>query len=549
MRDNGFSFAFKLKKLLYIPKSYARKLSIVQRSLFFQTHPGGWQGGIFSMSGAPRRRQAIFFLVDTQGANVVGCYRPELALGTPNIDRLAGDGVRFDCGYTCSPVCGPARSALMTGLYPHSNGVLGNDMAPHIDIPTIGQRLEQAGVKTGHVGKWHLDGTDYFGDGRCPPGWDPEFWFDGRKYLESLPNDAARDLSRQVLGPADVARHDITSEFTHAHRSADRAIAFLEKHRDEDFFLVVSIDEPHAPFICPEPFVSAFEAFDFPAPSATDDLAGKPRSQLEWAREMGVQTNPSVIRQPRFFGCNSYSDSQVGRVMEAVDAFAPGAFVTYTSDHGEMMGGHGLWGKGPVVYEEITRVPFIIRHPGVAPAGMASRIPVSHVDLVPTWLDFFGVRIPELLHGSSLLPWMADPTAAVRRRVFMEFNRFEIDHDGYGAFSPIRAVCDGEHKLAINLLDIDEFYDLANDPLEMENRIDSPSSVRDELFEEIVGWMNRTRDPLRGPHWLRRPWRGRVQASSWGGPTRPRPADPAFFPPTLLYDTGRPVDRAVYDKK
>jgi uncharacterized sulfatase len=79
------------------------------------------------------KRQSVLFLIDTQGANCVGCYRPDLALGTPHIDRLAGQGVRFNAAYTCAPVCGPSRSALLTGLYPHSNGVLGNDMAPHLD--------------------------------------------------------------------------------------------------------------------------------------------------------------------------------------------------------------------------------------------------------------------------------------------------------------------------------------------------------------------------------------------------------------------------------
>lgn len=121
-------------------------------------------------------RQAVLFLTDTQGANIVGCCLPEIALGTPHIDRLAAEGVRFDCGCTCSPVCGQARSAVLTRLYPHSNGVLGDDMAPHLDLPTAGQRLRKAGIWTGNIGKWHLDGSDCFGDGRCPDGWDPEFF-------------------------------------------------------------------------------------------------------------------------------------------------------------------------------------------------------------------------------------------------------------------------------------------------------------------------------------------------------------------------------------
>ena len=141
--------------------------------------------------------QAVFILTDTQGTDVIGCYgRPEMK--TPYIDKMAAEGIRFNRAYSTQPVCGPARSAIFTGLYPHSNGVLGNDMAPCLDAKTIGQRLSGLGVRTGYIGKWHLDGTDYFGNGVCPEGWDPEYWFDGRCYLDSLEGKKERDFSRLV---------------------------------------------------------------------------------------------------------------------------------------------------------------------------------------------------------------------------------------------------------------------------------------------------------------------------------------------------------------
>jgi uncharacterized sulfatase len=503
------------------------------------------------------KRQAVLFLIDTQGTNCVGCYQPGLALGTPHVDRLAAGGVRFDRAYTCTPVCGPARSALLTGLYPHSNGVLANDMAPHLDLPTLGQRLRATGLATGYIGKWHLDGSDYFGDGRCPPGWDPGCWFDGRNYLDSLPDAAARRLSRQVLGPDEVAKQGITSEFTHAHRTADRAIDFIQRHRDQDFLLVVSIDEPHHPWICPEPFVSAFEGFRFPVPNADDPLTDKPRGQREWAQHTAVlegtmqrENDEAWLRHPRYFACNSYSDFQVGRVLSALEAATPEAFITYTSDHGDMFGSHRLHGKGPCMYDEITRIPLIVRWPGQAPAGAVSAGPVSHIDVVPSLLDYFGLPVPDLLQGRSLLGQIRQPTHTTNEAVFLEFNRFEIDHDGFGAFAPIRAVFDGRYKLAINLLDTDEFYDLADDPHELRNLVrDSRHAVtRDRLHRELLAWMNRTRDPLRGPHWLRRGWNGDNLGSTWGGPTRPRPFDESWYPRSLLYDTAEVVARYEYDK-
>lgn len=505
------------------------------------------------------RKQSVFFLIDTQGANCVGAYRPSLALGTPHLDRLATQGVRFDRAYSCSPVCGPARSAIFTGLYPHSNGVLGNDQAPHLDLPTVGQRLQGAGIKTGYIGKWHLDGGDYFGNGICPPGWDPTYWFDGRNYLASLPDEAARQLSRRALAPDDVARHGVTSEFTHAHRTADHAIDFIRRHRDEDFLLVVSIDEPHHPWICPEPFVSAFEDFLFPVPNAHDSLADKPNSQREWAAHTAPHWTPRLVerdgtmhlRHPRHFACNSYSDSQVGRVLAALDATTPDALVVYTADHGDMFGSHRLHGKGPCVYDEIARIPLIVRWPGVAPAGSVARTPASHIDLVPTLLDFFGLPTPDILQGRSMLAQFRAPETARENLAFIEFNRFEIDHDGFGAFAPIRAVCDGRYKLALSLLDTDELYDLTTDPGEMQNLIAAPghAATRDRLHAALIAWMNRTRDPLRGPHWSRRAWSDPAgRGSTWGGPTRPRPADPGWFTPCLLYDTAERVTRAEYPK-
>jgi uncharacterized sulfatase len=502
------------------------------------------------------KRQAVLFLIDTQGANCVGVYAGLPGLGTPHVDRLAGEGLLFEKAYTCSPVCGPARSAIFTGLYPHSNGVLANDLAPHADIPHLGRRLTDGGRRAAYIGKWHLDGTDYFGDGRCPEGWDAAYWFDGRNYLNSLPDAAARDLSRQVLGPEEVRQHGITAEFTHAHRVADRAIDFIRRYREEGFLLVVSIDEPHHPYICPEPFVSAFETFELPiGPAAHDTLENKPRGQREWA-EYGRPRRAAQVRErdgaaflhdPRYFSCNSFSDHEVGRVLAEIDAQTPGALVIYTADHGDMGFAHGLSGKGPVMYEQITRVPLIMRQPGVIPAGKRTARPASHVDLMPTLLAYFGLEIPPLLQGRSL--FSPDDGHAEYQPVFIEFNRFEVDHDGFGAFFPIRAIFDGRYKLAINLLDTDELYDLQEDPGELRNLISEATSAgrRDKLHARLLAWMGETRDPLRGPHWVRRPWTG-AEASPWGGPTRPRPFDEAYFPRTLLYETGREIERRVYDK-
>ena len=131
------------------------------------------------------KKQFVLIMTDTQRLDMVSCYQ-DVGIKTPNIDALAAEGVKFNKAYTVQPVCGPARSAIFTGQYPCINGSYTNCVAPGLNVRTIGQRLADKGVYTGYIGKWHLDGGDYFGLGTAPEGWDPDVWYDMRNYLEEL---------------------------------------------------------------------------------------------------------------------------------------------------------------------------------------------------------------------------------------------------------------------------------------------------------------------------------------------------------------------------
>ncbi len=494
----------------------------------------------------PQASKIVFIMTDSQGADKVGCYgRPELQ--TVCIDRLASEGIRFDRGYTCQPVCGPARAGIFTGTYPHTNGVLGNAVPMGDNIRTIGQRLADNGFHTAYMGKWHLDGTDYFGNGICPPGWDPEYWYDIRNYLDELSPDERLRWRQDLNSREKIHEHGITEDDTYAHRCSNRAVDFLSKHADEPFFLAVSYDEPHGPCTCPPPFCDMFVDYEYALGENTNDtLANKPAHQREWAAEHKFARGMKSFKRPMFFGCNAFVDYEIGRVLDAVDQFAPDALVIYTSDHGHHDFAHQLTGKGPTMYEEIVRVPFIVRWPGCAPKGAVCEHPVSHADIVPTILAAAGLDPPPFLHGVSLMDTVANPMHRPQDEIFIEFNRFELDHDGLGGFQPIRCVFDGRHKLVVNLHYTDELYDLAEDPGEMANLIESPAhaALRDDLHDRLLAWMNRTRDPLRGPIWERRPWRQDCRMQ-WSGPTRPRPDD-GYEPRVLLYRTGLPVEKWEY---
>lgn len=130
-------------------------------------------------------RQTVLLMTDATRWDMLGCYR-RMGVTPPYLDELATSGMRFERAYTMQPVCAPARSALFTGTWPHTDGSWANNLAPGLDVPTLGQRLRDAGTDTAYIGKWHLDGTDCFGSGRCPDGWDPAYWYDMRTYLEEL---------------------------------------------------------------------------------------------------------------------------------------------------------------------------------------------------------------------------------------------------------------------------------------------------------------------------------------------------------------------------
>ncbi len=359
--------------------------------------------------------------------------------------------------------------------------------------------------------------------------------------MPCLPRTAPSFVARD---PAEELRaRGVTAEVTFAHQCADRARDSLAQNARRDFLLVVSFDEPHHPYICPPSYVEQFSVFDYPlTASASDPMTGKPSHQREWAEAMPVPWGQRSLRFPTHFGCNAFVDSEIGRVLEAVDLHAPNALVIYTSDHGETLLSHGLYAKGPAMYEETTHIPFLARWPGHISPGAVNPHPISHIDLTPTILDVFGLDCPPFLEGRSLGAAFCDSTARAGETVFLQFHRFDWDLDGYGGFQPIRCAYDGRYKLAINLLSSDELYDLEADPEELHNLIASGphAEIRDRLHASLLKWMNRTRDPFRGPVWERRPWQ-EVRTLGWKGPLRVRPED-GYERPVLSYSTGLEPD-------
>ncbi|MCF6175624.1 MAG: sulfatase-like hydrolase/transferase [Victivallaceae bacterium] len=488
----------------------------------------------------------VIIITDSQGANATGCYgHPELKTG--NIDKLAQQGIRFERAYSTCPVCTPARAGIFTGLNPSKTGSFTNNLALGENIKTMGQRFSDLGYNTAYSGKWHLEGHDYFGIGKCPDGWAPEYWYDGKNYLDDLGPEKSLLWRQGLESPAAIKEHNIQSEFTWAHRVSDRGTDFINQQNDDKpFLLVVSYDEPHHPSTCPYSYIEPFENFKYKlTPAANDPLTNKPAQHIERAKcGLWFDTNRDTYDGALYFGSIHYVDHQIGRIIKAVEDRCPdNTYIIFTSDHGSMMGGHRLEEKGSIMYDDCTRIPFIIKEPNSKNAGKIISTPINHTDILPTLYEYAGFGTVPIFDGKSLVPVIAETIDEATQFTYMEFTRHTINHDGNGGYQPIRAIVQQSYKLVINLLDSDELYNLDDDPDELDNLINdnNHAEIRDKLHQQLLSYMNKSSDPFRGYYWERRSW-SNSRTMQWHGDRKYRPKpDDGYSPPARLYKTGQPA--------
>ncbi len=502
------------------------------------------------------RPNIILIMTDTQATNMVGCYSGK-ALNTNNIDQLAEDGIRYNSAYTCSPVCTPARAGLFTGIYSNQSGPWTNNIAPGKNISTMGRYFKDSGYQTCYIGKWHLDGHDYYGTGICPPEWDDEYWYDGANYLAEL-DDQQIALWRNGLNTIeDLQEHHIDASFTWAHRISNRAIQYLHQQDSakQPFLMVLSYDEPHHPFTCPPEYLAKYQDYYYElGAKAFDDLTTKPQHHQLWSDAMPAPVSETgCYHHPLYFACNDFVDDEIGRVLKTLDqSQLDNTWVVYTSDHGEMMGAHKLISKGAAMYDDITNIPLIIRPPQQQRANLSQQhsqvdAPVSHIDILPTLMKLAGIDQPDMLPGGDLLS--LDEQQALERKVMVEFNRYEVEHDSFGGFIPVRCWISSQYKLVLNLFTSDELYDRINDPDELHNLIEAPQLevVRNQMHDELLDYMDKIRDPFRTYQWSLRSWRQDAQPR-WMGSFRPRPDD-GYSPVVRDYDTGMPTQGVKVENK
>jgi len=395
-----------------------------------------------SFAGAAERPNVLFLIADDLN-NLLGCYGDPLAK-SPNIDRLAARGVRFDRAYCAFPLCGPSRNSFLTGLYPNSTGIQANQQIFRQTIPShqsLPQAFRNSGYFAARIGKlYHYDVPRSIGtNGHDDPGsWELELNPAGVDRLEEeprifslAPGQFGGTLSWYASPKEDRQHTDSLNA-----EDAEWVLERCARRKDRPFFLAVGFFRPHTPYVSPKAYYDLHPESAMPVVQGVkEDQADIPAPGLGSAKKEQDAMDDALRRQCRqaYNASISFMDAQVGRVLDALDrlGLSENTIVVFTSDHGYHMGEHGLWQKMSL-FEESARVPLLIAAPGATVKGGVAKSPVSLVDLYPTLAELCEVQSPANLQGQSLEPMLKDPDAPGRGWAISQVTRGGANNRFFG---------------------------------------------------------------------------------------------------------------------
>lgn len=418
-------------------------------------------------------------------------------LQTPNLDRLAAEGVNFTHAFSPVPVCIPARNSLLYGQWAteHLSIANWNTEAPRPATGTgitLSQCLNSAGYFLSHIGKWHIHPT------RGP--------LDYGYHTDSPESDY--NTYRKNAGYEPKPNHNgwrgepdphIPPEASRLAWGANCVIEHM-KRATQPFFLHWETNEPHLPNVVPEPYASLYNPKNIlPWVGFNDPLLNKPYIQAQQRRTWGLNTWTWSDWAPivaRYLGEIALLDAQIGHILNSLDqlGLAENTLVIYTPDHGDMCGSHGMIDKHYVMYDDLMRVPLFMRWPACLPANTTCNTFVSNaLDIAATLCEAAQIPQPETFRGQSLLSLDTQ-----REDIFATYHGNQ-----FGLYSQ-RMVRDANWKYIWNATAEDELYNLANDPGEIQNRA-TDATCREHLVhlrKRLIVWMENTKDPLLN-HWNR----------------------------------------------
>lgn len=412
---------------------------------------------------------------------------------TPTADRLAREGITFTHSFTPIGICHPARACMETGQHAHTNGQFVNTMwdkpgsiVMRAGVSSFMRILQEAGYRTGYTGQRHLH-EDYFDD--SIPGAITAFKAAGLR-MTNRPNRPQNPFFGELDLPVEHHRDAFTMR---------GAIELLQRYAagNQPWLIQCDYDGPHPPFQLPEEYARLYDPDQIEKLRNFDDTGvgkapihartRKAQLPLAWGDEW---------RQliAHYGGYVTMLDHFTGQILEELErlGMAENTVVLFTSDHGEMVGAHGVVTKYPQMYDEVLRIPLRVRWPGHTPSGSIETSYVSHVDLLPTFADLAGAPLPEGIHGRS---WAArlrgEPLTAPRDAVSGELHGW-----GQNSWYSLRMVRTDTWKYVWSPFVDDELYDLTNDPAECKNvAADRPEIVM-AMRARLASEMRAVNDPL-----------------------------------------------------
>ena len=487
--------------------------------------------------GDANRPNILWICSDSQRWDSLGCYGNPW-VRTPNLDRLAAGGTLFNRAYCQNPLCTPSRGSFLTGRYPVTTKLRQNGQ----DIPEgevlVTRILRDNGYVCGLSGKLHLSACDHKikNFGRDPKGWwkqqNQEYHFKGVErriddgydefyWCHSVSNSNAYTRWLQDKGSA-KPEPKLRDDSRHVYRSVpdgdhvttfcvEKAMGFLEAYKDSVYpwLFSVNIWDPHLSLRVIDEYMDRYldRVDEIPdAVFAQGELATKPPYQLKYHEEMkpgfdfaDMTAHERKYCKAAYWAMVDHIDHQVGRLLDKLEETGQreDTLVIYTSDHGEMLGDHGLYVKGPFHYEGAVRVPLIMSYPGVIPAGVRREALVELCDLAPTVLDCAGLPRHPGMQARSLWEFVTDAAAedAFRDDVYCEYYNANPNEP-----KQFCTMVRGE-RYKINVFhgqELGELYDLEEDPGELTNLWDRPDhlGVKAAMLKRVCDRMAQTADPL-----------------------------------------------------
>ncbi len=412
------------------------------------------------------RPNIVFILVDDLRWDALGVAGHPF-VKTPNIDRIAKEGVTFRNTFVTTPLCSPSRASFLTGQYAHKHNIVGNEKPQILNplsfkLTTFPMLLQRAGYETAYIGKWHMGNDD------APrPGFDRWVSFKG----QGVYNDPVINFD----GKAEKVPGYMTDLLS------DHAVEFVKRRRAKPFMLYLAHKAIHGPFTPAERHKDLYADQAIKrAPNAQDMLEGKPMlrrtvGERPAARPGGGPNGELIRNQMR---CLTAIDEGVGRLLKVLEETAQldNTVIIFTSDNGYFWGEHGL-GDKRAAYEESIRVPLFVRYPKMikpSGAGATREQAALNVDIAPTLLELAGAPIPKEMHGRSLAPLFKGDSPKWRDAFLTEY----FAEERFPNIASWRAVRATRWKYIhyTELEGADELYDLKADPGEMKNLIADPGA-------------------------------------------------------------------------